>query len=104
MDNKPCRVWTLVATQASGVIDVAVSTEDLEATPGFAMSVLRNTLNQLATETWSANTRGQGMVADDDAVLPDFPKTTVTINVCLRPVRVLLMPYNMWCPASATTH
>lgn len=99
--TSPCRNWTLVATQASGVIDVAVSTEDLDDTPGFAMSVLRNTVNNIAIDAWQ---NSRAMVADDDAKLPDFPKTTVTINVCLRPVRVLLMPHNMWCPASPTTH
>ena len=87
-------------THFSCCVDAAVSSEDLARLPESAHGVLWTEVNRAAHEAHSMNGRTEFCRTDPDSAI-GFPKTTITINVCLRPMRVMLMPAHIWHPVGS---
>lgn len=96
----PCNDWTMVLTPYTCCVEAAVASEDLVRLPEAAHGALWTEVNRVTAQAHEA-TATHGNVVDADSAF-GFPKTTITVNVCLRPVRVMLMPTNMWWPAGST--
>lgn len=91
----PCRTWQVVHTRHTGFVDSFVAVEDAAHVPDVARGVLEHAVTMAVEEAVAAR-----WLPNDTDARADFPKTTVTIIVCLRPVRLLLMPAECWAPVS----
>lgn len=86
------RTWTVIETGARCCVTAAVRSCDLVFMPESAAGVLGQEVSRCAEYA-----HFNPMVADDDHVR-GFPKTVMTVTVCLRPVQVMLMPAAYWVP------